>query len=152
MSKNRSNPLKDDHGFTLIEVLVVVLIIGILAAIAIPSFLSQKGKAVDASAKEVARTGYEAAETYSTDHSGGYGGMEPSLLHEYEPVLQVAAGKGNAYLSIAESSEAGRGFTVTAKSPNGDTFSYTKTGGGTITRTCQIAAGNPSTVCATGTW
>ena len=59
-----------EKGFTLIELLVVILIIGILAAIAIPSFLNQKGKANDASAKELARTAQTTMETYATDHNG----------------------------------------------------------------------------------
>ena len=65
----------DEGGFTLIELLVVILIIGILAAIAIPSFLSQKSKATDSSAKELARTAQTTAETYATDHGGNYAGM-----------------------------------------------------------------------------
>ena len=78
---------KDEGGFTLIELLVVILIIGILAAIAIPSFLNQKSKANDASAKVQARTAETAAETYSTDHNGVYTGMEIKELQAIEPTL-----------------------------------------------------------------
>ena len=42
---------QDETGFTLIELMVVVLIMGILMAIAIPTFLSTQGSANDASAK-----------------------------------------------------------------------------------------------------
>lgn len=56
------------HGFTLIEVLVVVLIIGILAAIAIPGFLSQKQRAQDSQAKSLLRNAAIAMETYFAEH------------------------------------------------------------------------------------
>ncbi len=114
---------KDEGGFTLIELLVVILIIGILAAIAIPSFLSQKSKATDSSAKELARTAQTTAETYATDHGGSYTGISPAVLKEYEATIQTAAGSGNSYLSAAEATETGEGFKVTATSTTaGHTF------------------------------
>ncbi len=143
---------RSEEGFTLIELLVVILIIGILAAIAIPSFLSQKNKATDANAKEVARTAQLAAETYAIDHATNYTGVEPNTLKEYETSLQLAEGGGNAWLSAAEATEGGKGFVVTATAPtSADTFTVTKAATGEITRTCKAVGSNKSG-CPTGTW
>ena len=63
----RKSQEDNEGGFTLIELLVVIIIIGILAAIAIPVFLNQRKKAVDASIKSDLRTVAVAEETYFTD-------------------------------------------------------------------------------------
>lgn len=153
MPRRVSRAAFSDHGFTLIEILVVILIIGILAAIAIPSFLDQKGKAYDALAKEMARTGLQAAETYSTDHEGEYKNISVEALHEYEPLIQAAAGNGNAYLSAAKELEGGKGFSLTAVAPgpSGDTFTVTRKANGELLRTCKAETGDKSG-CETGTW
>ena len=141
-----------EHGFTLVELLVVILIIGVLAAIAIPTFLNQKSKATDVAAKEMARTGETATETYSTDHGGNYTGIEPSVLRGYEKTIQTSEGNNSPWLSSAEAIEGGAGYVITATSTSKDTFTVTRSANGQIVRTCEVKAGNSLGGCPTGFW
>jgi prepilin-type N-terminal cleavage/methylation domain-containing protein len=68
----RVRRLRGQDGFTLVEILVVILILAALAAIALPAFLSQKDKASDAAAKSDARNAETAMNVYRTEHDGSF--------------------------------------------------------------------------------
>ena len=117
---------KDEQGFTLIELLVVVLIIGILAAIAIPSFLSQRQKAQDGSAKSDARTAQTAQETYFTN--------EQTYATTAAQLKALESALNNA--NITAVSGTSNTFSVTVTSVSGTTFTIARASDGTVTRSC----------------
>jgi type IV pilus assembly protein PilA len=78
----------DESGFSLVELLVVMLILGLLIAVAIPTFFNQRQKANDSDSKAMAHTAQTALETYGIDNNGSYVGAD--------------AGGGNGVLDTVE--------------------------------------------------
>jgi prepilin-type N-terminal cleavage/methylation domain-containing protein len=103
--------MKNQKGFSLIELLVVVIIIGIIAAIAIPSLLSSRRSAQEAAAVSALRTIVSANSVYQAGPGGG---------STYAPTLADlgTAASGNLIDStLAAGAKGGYTFTYGASNP-----------------------------------
>jgi prepilin-type N-terminal cleavage/methylation domain-containing protein len=77
--------MKSEKAFTLIELMVVVVIIGILAAIAIPNFLRMQNRAKEADVKGVAHAVLLAVEEFKT--TPGFEAIKPTSVASFRPNL-----------------------------------------------------------------
>src|SRR5689334_64318 len=122
MSRSR---LRADDGFSLVELLVAMVILGILVAAALPMLLGQRTKAHDANAKASATTAAKAATAYGTG-KGSFDDITRADLVKIENSLDAATN-----LRIEG---AGKVFTVTVESVGGTSYSVARTADGELTR------------------
>jgi type IV pilus assembly protein PilA len=142
--RERSN---GEGGFTLVELLVVMLILGLLAAIAIPSFFNQRDKAKDADAKAGVRTSQTAIESYATDNGGSYLGATAADLQAIESTLND--------VNLSEPSGlADDTYTIEVVAEDTENaFQITRNSDGTVDYTCDVGAPGKQAGCpTTGTW
>lgn len=118
-------------GFSLVELLVVMMLLAILVALAVPSFLTQTDKADDSDAQNAARTAVGAIEAWAIDNDSDYSGVDVGAIQAIEPTLQGA--------NIVLSGIAAKQFTVRAISTGARWFEITRQGSGEMRRDCGPA-------------
>lgn len=120
MTHNRNNStsrrIVRNRGFSLVEILLVIVIIGVLAVIAIPQFISYRSQAVDAQLKSDLRNAAVAVEGYFAKRSVYPSSIDEVQAFGFHPTSEVAV----TLVVVAPNS-----YTITAAKPGGTQPSFT---------------------------
>jgi type IV pilus assembly protein PilA len=136
----RSKIQKDEEGFTLVELMVVVLIMAILMAIAIPTFLGAQNKAKDSSTKADLRNALTVAKAQAADNGGVFdltAAAAVASLGAAEPSLSFNTASSTVNIAPFPSAT-GSDITLVKLSKGGKYFAITSTSAG-VTKSCSAA-------------
>jgi type IV pilus assembly protein PilA len=113
---NRFSSQQTNHGFSLLEVLLVIVVIGVLATIAIPQFKSYRSGAMDAQMKSDLRNAAVAIEAYYTKNNVLPASVDETAGYGFQP----SAGVTLSLLIVSPT-----GYRLTASRPGGPQPSFT---------------------------
>jgi type IV pilus assembly protein PilA len=143
----------DDGGFTLIELMVVVLIIGVLIGIGIPMFMGARERANDRATAANVRNAFTAARIYYTDKqvftadTGEMSGLEPSLRWTNTP-LDGSETPSTVYVETQNYPAAGQTVVVVGRSRSGRCYYLRDVMAGTTTGTHYQATVPAGATCS----
>jgi type IV pilus assembly protein PilA len=115
----------NENGYTLLELMIVILIIGILVALAIVTYAGVSNSGYDTEAKVNLRHGVVAAVAYYTENKTSYDGMDALALSKIAVGVNFREGVVGTDNDVYITSVSASGFSLSCRSRSGNTYTAT---------------------------